>query len=213
MMAAITTKLSSEAEAGESTYQHAPILPICSPIADITRSARSDGALNPRLNGQTELNDRIFADNLTGGVSNGECRVTKWVHIVKQLLVVRPDGRDMPLFGRKKKLMAARQANDPKTLSTESSADSKAESTDGEGQGNLGKSQETDNEPSANQKPQAEAVPLPLLTEPADQEDAAAIREFFDAEFYLQSYADVAESGLDPLHHFTRIIHKGCRAA
>ena len=62
MMVATPTKLSSEADVGRSKAQHVVILAFCSPIVDIMRSARTDGALNARLGGQTGLNDRILAD-------------------------------------------------------------------------------------------------------------------------------------------------------
>ena len=75
MMAATPTKPWNEAEAGDSKDQHAVILAFCSPIAAITRSARTDGALNPRLAGQTWLNDGIIDDIVTERVSNGKSRV------------------------------------------------------------------------------------------------------------------------------------------
>ena len=75
MMVATLTKLGKEAEADRSTVQHALILAVCSPIAGITCSARTDGALNPRLDGQTGSNDRGIDDSLLGGNLNGKCRV------------------------------------------------------------------------------------------------------------------------------------------
>ena len=68
MKTATPTKPWSEAEAGGSKDQHAAISAVCSRIADITCSARTDGALNPRLGGQTGLNDGIIVDRLTKGV-------------------------------------------------------------------------------------------------------------------------------------------------
>ena len=75
MMAAPPAKLGSVAEAGGSKARLAPVLAVCSKMTGITRLAHTDGALNPRLNGQNRLNDRIFADSLTGDVSNGKCRI------------------------------------------------------------------------------------------------------------------------------------------
>ena len=76
MMAATSAKLGSVAEAGGSKAQLAPILAFCSKMTGITRSAHTDGALNTGLGGQTGLNDRIFANNLIGGFSNGKCQVS-----------------------------------------------------------------------------------------------------------------------------------------
>ena len=76
MIAAIPTKLGSKADAGRSKAQHVLILAVCSPIVGTTRSARTDDALNPRLGGRTGLNDGIIDDSLTGGISNGKCRLT-----------------------------------------------------------------------------------------------------------------------------------------
>ena len=75
MKTATPTKPWNEAEAGGSKDQHALILAFCSKIAGTTGSARADGALNPRLGGQIELNNGIIDDSLTAGVSNGKSRL------------------------------------------------------------------------------------------------------------------------------------------
>jgi hypothetical protein len=75
MMAATPAKLGSEAEAGGSKAQLAPILAFCSKMTGITRSARADDALNRRLGAKTRLNSGIAVDNLHGGVPNGECQL------------------------------------------------------------------------------------------------------------------------------------------
>jgi hypothetical protein len=72
MMAAIPAKLGSEAEAGHSKAQHEVIWAFCSKIAEITRSARSNTALGPRLGAQTGLNDGVFSNNLSRRVPNGD---------------------------------------------------------------------------------------------------------------------------------------------
>ena len=73
-MAATPTKLSSEADVGRSKAQHVVILAFCSKIAGITYSASTNTALAPRLAAETGLNDGVFVNNLTEGVSNGKCR-------------------------------------------------------------------------------------------------------------------------------------------
>ena len=75
MMAAIPTKLGSEAVAGDSKDQHALILMFCSKIGGITGSARPDDALNRRLGAKTGLRDGVSVNKLVGGVLNGECRL------------------------------------------------------------------------------------------------------------------------------------------
>ena len=75
-MAATPTKLSSEADVGRSKAQHVVILAFCSKIAGITYSASTNTALAPRLAAETGLNDGVFVNNLTEGVSNGKCRLT-----------------------------------------------------------------------------------------------------------------------------------------
>ena len=75
MTTATPAKLGSGAEVDRSTVQRVLILAVCSKIADITRSARSNTALDPRLGAQTGLNDGSFVNNLTGGVPNGECQI------------------------------------------------------------------------------------------------------------------------------------------
>ena len=74
MMVTTLTKREKKAEAGDSKDQHAMILAFCSKMRGITRSACTGGAVNPRLGGQTGLNDGIFADSLRRGVSNGISR-------------------------------------------------------------------------------------------------------------------------------------------
>src|SRR6056300_1802752 len=73
MMAATPTQLSSEADVGRSKAQHMVILAFCSKIAGIMYSASTNTALAPRLAAKTGLNDRVFVNNLTEGVSNGKC--------------------------------------------------------------------------------------------------------------------------------------------
>lgn len=75
MMVATPTKLSSEADVGRSKAQHVVILAFCSKIAGITYSASTNTALAPRLAAETGLNDGVFVNNLTEGVSNGKCRI------------------------------------------------------------------------------------------------------------------------------------------
>ena len=75
-MAATPTKLSSEADVGRSKAQHVVILAFCSKIAGITYSASTNTALAPRLAAETGLNDGVFVNNLTEGVSNGKCRMS-----------------------------------------------------------------------------------------------------------------------------------------
>lgn len=75
MMAGTQTIPGREAEAGDSKAQHALILVFCSKISGITRSARTDGALNSLLSGRTGLKDEVIDDNPTRIVSNGECRI------------------------------------------------------------------------------------------------------------------------------------------
>lgn len=64
-MADTPTKFESTTEAGGSKDQHAMVLAFRSPIVGITNSARTDGALRPRLSGQTGLNDGALADSLS----------------------------------------------------------------------------------------------------------------------------------------------------
>jgi len=78
-MAATPTKLSSEADVGRSKAQHVVILAFCSKIAGITYSASTNTALAPRLAAETGLNDGVFVNNLTEGVSNGKCRIKEAV--------------------------------------------------------------------------------------------------------------------------------------
>jgi hypothetical protein len=86
MMAATPAKLGSEAEAGGSKAQLAPILAFCSQIVGISCSVRADDALNRRLGAKIGLNDRIFVNNLTGGVLNEECRI-RYLSSVTQLML------------------------------------------------------------------------------------------------------------------------------
>lgn len=86
-MAATSTKLGSKADAGRSKVQHVLTLAVCSPIVGITRSARTDDALTPRLDGRTGLNKGVIDYSLTEGISNGKCRVIPaWIREVSMKL-------------------------------------------------------------------------------------------------------------------------------
>lgn len=78
MMAGTLTIPGREAEAGDSKAQHALILVFCSKISGITRSARTDGALNSLLSGRTGLKDEVIDNKLVKIIS--EWRMSnKWL--------------------------------------------------------------------------------------------------------------------------------------
>ena len=91
MMVATPTKLGSEAEAVRRKAQHAVILTFCSQIAGITCLVRPNTALNHRMVDETELNDGVLVNSLTGGVPNGECRV-KGIHSRETITVEKMAG-------------------------------------------------------------------------------------------------------------------------